>query len=162
MAQVGSKPESATFFSIFVLCHRLPLNHPTTGFEKLFIINIPENRRIAFTDFFSPLPSIVSILGRTVTYSFTSRKKRNRGDLLRISLGRQCAFRSKHLSLGGFQTLYSITQVSLTCLSRALLNSAIWGIQSDKCTCHGRKGQWQIKADVNLTFTNLDYQKVPS
>lgn len=27
---------------------------PTTGFEKLFILNIPENRRIAFTDF-SPI-----------------------------------------------------------------------------------------------------------
>lgn len=135
---------------------------PTAGFEKLSILNIPENRRIAFTDFFLPLPSIVSIIGRTVTYSFTSGKKRSWGDLLRISLGRQCAFRSKHLYVGGFQTLYPITQVSLTCLPRALLNSAIWGIQSDNCTCRGWKGQRQMKADVNLTFTNLDYQKVLS
>lgn len=44
----------ATFFNISFSCHMLPLNHPTTGFEKLFILNIPENRRIAFTDF-SPI-----------------------------------------------------------------------------------------------------------
>lgn len=79
MEQVDSEPEGAAFgtsatFSTSVPHHMLPLNHPMTGFEELLILNLPKNRRIAFTDFF-PLHSLISVLERTVIYSFTSRKK---------------------------------------------------------------------------------------
>lgn len=136
----------------------LPLNHPMTGFEELFILNSPKNSRTAFTDFFlSPLHSLASILERTVIYSSTSRKKWNWEDLLRISPGRQCAFRSKHSHLGDFQTLWPITQISLTCLMWALLNSAIWGIQSviDE-RCYGKLKQtstWPLQTQTVTKFS---------
>lgn len=166
MEQVDSEPEGAAFgtsatFSTSVPHHMLPLNHPMTGFEELLILNLPKNRRIAFTDFFPTAQSHFSSWKNCDLFIYFQEEMKSRGFTLRISLGRACASRSKPLNLGGFQTLYPITQVSLTCLLWALLKSAIWGIQSDNCTCHWWKSLWQIKADLTLTFTNPDLWKSP-